>query len=113
MLQSLHYPDTLPKQLFVDSLEFMHSAFAEKVELRAEKNTTLWNLVSNFASRQQKRNDGDAERARYTSTRELAMACVERDRSGLWTTRTTAGMNVWLGWLPAVFNSDYNGILPC
>lgn len=91
----------------------MLSMLKRENELQAEKNRTLWNVISNVGGEQRDESDYDAGRAQYASMRELVVEYLESDGSQVCAAKTRAKMDACLGWLAAIRNLERNSVLRC
>lgn len=71
----------------------------------------LQSPVINVKDEQCDRNDREDGRARYISTKDMKLEYLESDTGQLWTTRTGASIEAWLGGLAAILNLSGSGVL--
>lgn len=82
------------------------STFTGGNVLKVDKTRNYWNAIMNRGVESLYEEDKSLKRARYTSSKELLLNCMENDSMRVWSAMQSTELYVRLGWVGAMLNLD-------
>lgn len=100
-------PGILPKETFKKLHEASLKTFL-KEQQGSGPSDSFWNSIINSGDAAKRKDDGEARKARYTSTNKLLTGGLEQNLELVWAAKRWAVVDVWIRWVATLLNLNFD-----